>query len=248
MVVLRDKVAVITGASSGIGRAAAIAFARKGCKVVLAARRIKKLKELKEEIVSFNKNCWYLQTDVSREKDVIRLFNEAERVFGRIDILVNNAGRGLEAEVSDISCDEWLSVINSNLTSVFLCTREAVRRMKEKEIKGHIITVSSTSGLFGVSSYSAYCAAKHGVTGFARAVRREVRKHNIKVSTIHPANVDTLFFTTLTTTPPRREMLTAQDIAEHLVAIAARSPLEIFALRMVLVWKRIYYFTRYFFS
>ena len=248
MIDLKDAVVVITGASSGIGRAAAVAFARRGCKVVLAARRVKKLKELKEEIAALGRNCWYLQTDVSREKDVIRLFNEAERVYGRVDILINNAGRGLEAEVSDTTGDEWLSVINSNLTGVFLCTREAVKRMKGKAIKGHIITVSSTSGLFGVSAYSAYCAAKHGVTGFTRAVRRELRKHNIRVSTIHPANVDTSFFTTLKTTPPRREMLTAQDIAEHLVAIASRSSLAILAVRLLLVWKRVYYFTRYFFS
>ena len=245
MVSLRDKVVVITGASSGIGEAAAIAFARKGSKVVIAARTIERLSELKERIVSCNEQCVCVRTDVTCEKDVINLFDETERFFGRIDILINNAGRGLEAAVCDISCDEWLSVINTNLTSVFLCTREAVRRMKGKKIKGHVITVSSTSGLFGVPDYAAYCAAKHGVTGFARSVRWELRKDKIKVSTIHPANVATPFFTTLKTTPRRREMLTAQDIADHLVAIASRSLLKVLAVRLILIWKRIYYFTKY---
>jgi 2-deoxy-D-gluconate 3-dehydrogenase len=245
---LKDKVAVITGASSGIGRAAAVAFVRKGCKVVLAARRVKKLKELKEEIAAFSKNCWYLQADVSREKDVRRLFDEAERFFGRIDIVINCAGRGCEVEVPDISHDEWHSVINTNLTSVFLCTREAARRMIAKGIAGHIITVCSVLGRFGLRGHAGYCASKHGVTGFNKATRWEFRKHRIKVSTIYPANVDTELFNALKTAPRRRELLAAEDIADYLVAIASRSPFKILAHRLILIWKRIYYFTRYFFS
>ena len=248
MVDLKDKVVVITGASSGIGRAAAIAFARKGCKVVLAARRIKKLKELKEEIVPFNRNCWYLQTDVSREKDVRRLFDEAARAFGRIDIVINCAGRGCEVEVPDISHDEWLSVINTNLTSVFLCTREAARRMIAKGIEGHIITVCSVLGRFGLRGHAGYCASKHGVTGFNKAARWEFRKHRIKVSTIYPANVDTELFHALKTVPRRRELLAAEDVARYLVAIASRSFLKLLALRLILICKRVYYFTRYFIS
>jgi 3-oxoacyl-[acyl-carrier protein] reductase len=245
---LKDKVAVITGASSGIGRAAAIAFASTGCKVVLAARRVKKLKELKEEITAFSKNCWYLQADVSQEKDVIRLFNEAERVYGGIDIVVNCAGRGCEVEVPDISHDEWHSVINTNLTSVFLCTREAARRMLAKRIAGHIITVCSVLGRFGLRGHAAYCASKHGVTGFNKAARWEFRKHRIKVSTIYPANVDTELFNALKTVPRRRELLAAEDVADYLVALASRSFLRILAHRMILVGKSVYYFTRYFFS
>lgn len=245
MVTLKNKVVIITGASSGIGKSTAIEFAKKGAKVVLVARRIEKLKELKEHISSFNENCVYVQSDVTREEEVINLFDETERIFGRVDILINNAGRGLESEVCDISYDEWLSVIHTNLTSVFLCTRDAVRRMIRKKIKGHIITVSSTSGLIGVPTYAAYCASKHGVAGFKKAIKWELRKHAIKVSTIYPANVDTEFFTRFETIPHRREMLTARDIADHLVAIASRSLPKIIAVRAILVFKRIYYFTKY---
>lgn len=248
MAVLKDKVVVITGASSGIGKAAAIAFARKGSKVVLAARRSEKLKELCDTIASFNKNCSYVQTDVTREQDVLKLFDEAERIFGRIDIIISNAGRGCEVALCNITHDEWLSVINTNLTSVFLCTREAARRMIAKGIQGHIITVCSILGRFGLSGHAGYCASKHGVTGFMKSVRWELRKHRVKVSTIYPANVDTELFDVMKTLPHRREMLAAEDIADYLVAIASRSPLKILALRMVLVWKRVYYFTRYFFS
>ena len=245
MIDLRDKVVVITGASSGIGKAAAIAFAQTGAHLVLVARRHEKLKELESYIASFKPQCISVKTDITREEEVKNLFDEVERIFGGIDILINNAGKGLEAELCDISYDEWLSVLNTNLTSVFLCTREAVKRMIHKGIQGHIITVSSTSGLFGVPTYAAYCASKHGVTGFKRSIRRELRKHKIKVSTIHPANVDTEFFTTLKTTPKRRDMLTAWDIADHLVAIASRSTLKIIAIRLLLIFKRIYYVIQY---
>jgi len=248
MVDLKDKVVVITGASSGIGKATAIAFARKGCKVVLAARRVEKLKKLKAEISPFNKNCWYVQTDVARERDVRRLFDEAERIYGRIDMVINSAGKGCEVAVCDLSYDAWLSVMSTNLTSVFLCTREAARRMIAKGIAGHIITVCSVLGRFGLRGHAAYCASKHGVTGFNKATRWEFRKHRIKVSTIYPANVDTELFDALKTVPRRRELLAADDVAEYLIAIALRSPFKILALRLVLVGKRIYYFTRYFFS
>jgi NAD(P)-dependent dehydrogenase (short-subunit alcohol dehydrogenase family) len=248
MVVLKDKVVVITGASSGIGRAAAIALAREGCKVVLAARRVERLKKLKAEISPFNKNCWYVQTDVTREKEVRRLFDEAERIYGRIDMVINNAGKGCEVAVCDITYDEWLSVINTNLTSVFLCTREAARRMIAKGIEGHIITVCSILGRFGLRGHAGYCASKHGVNGFQKATWWELRKNRIKVSTIYPMNVDTELFDALKTLPRRREMLTAEDIADYLVAIASRSPFKILAHHLILIWKRIYYFTRHFMS
>lgn len=241
MAALRNRVVVITGASSGIGKAAAVEFAKKGASVVLAARRVEKLKELKEFICSFNENCIYVKTDVTKEQEVIELFNEAEKKFGRIDILVNNAGRGLKAEVCDISCDDWLSVIHTNLTGVFLCTREAVKRMKRKKVKGHILTVSSIAGLFGAPAYTAYCASKHGATGFMKSLKWEVRKYGIKVSTIYPARVDTEFFDVYEKRPHRRQMLPAEDVANYLVAIASRTPIKIIAVGILNIFKRIYY-------
>ena len=245
MVDLQDKVVVITGASSGIGKATALAYAQKGARVVLAARRIDKLKELEDTISSFSQPCVSIQTDVTREEEVRNLFDTTERMFGRIDILISNAGRGCEVGLCDLSYDEWLSVINTNLTSVFLCAREAAKRMIASGIRGHIITVCSILGLFGLPGHAGYCASKHGVTGFNKSIWWELRKQGVKVSTIYPANVDTEIFDTLKTMPHRREMLAAEDIADYLVAIATRSLLKILAVRLTLIGKRIYYFTKY---
>ncbi|RKY07648.1 MAG: oxidoreductase, partial [Planctomycetota bacterium] len=103
MVDLTEKVVLVTGASSGIGKAAAVEFARKGASVVLAARRVEKLAELGDHILTFNENCIYVRTDVTSEEDVANLFDRAEEKFGRIDILINNAGRGLKSGLIDIT-------------------------------------------------------------------------------------------------------------------------------------------------
>jgi len=244
MASLKNKVVVITGASSGIGKAAAVKFAREGAIVVLAARRIGKLEEVKEFICSFNENCMCIETDVTKEEEVTELFNQTENRFERVDILVNNAGRGLKSEVCDISYDDWLSVIHTNLTGIFLCTREAVKRMRERKIKGHIITVSSIAGLFGGPTYAAYCASKHGATGFMRSLKWEVRKYGIKVSTIYPARVDTEFFDIYEKRPDRRQMLSAEDVGSYLAAVASRSWGRITGVRILNIFKRICYLFR----
>jgi len=245
MLTLCNKVVVITGASSGIGKAAAIEFARSGAAVVLAARRIDKLEELKKFICSFNDKCIYVKTDVSRQEEVINLFQETNDKLGAVDILVNNAGRGLKARICDTNSEDWQSVVNTNLTSVFLCTKEAVKQMKDKRIKGHIITVCSIAGLFGGPTYAAYCASKHGVSGFVKSLKWEVRKDGIKVSTIYPARVDTEFFDIYKKRPHKSQMLSAKDIAHYIVAIASRSPAKIAGVRIVNLFKRIYSLIKY---
>ncbi len=239
MVNLTEKIVLVTGASSGIGKATAVEFARKGASVVLAARRLEKLAELHDHILTFNENCIYVRTDVTSEADVVNLFDRAWEKFGRVDILINNAGRGLKSELTDMAAEDWQAVIETNLTSVFLCTREAARRMKEKHIAGHIITVCSIAGLFGAATYSAYCASKHGVAGFLKAVKGELKKHNIKLSAIYPARVDTEFFDIYQKPPDKRQMLDATDIARYLVAIATRHPLTICRIRIANFFKRV---------
>ncbi len=239
MVNLTEKVVLVTGASSGIGKATAVEFARKGASVVLAARRVEKLAELHDHILTFNENCIYVRTDVTSETDVVNLFDRAWEKFGRVDILINNAGRGLKSELIDMTTEDWQAVIETNLTSVFLCTRQAARRMKEKHIPGHIITVCSIAGLFGAPNYSAYCASKHGVAGFLKAAKWELRRHKIKLSTIYPGRVDTEFFDSYQKPPGKRQMLDAADIARYLVAIATRRPCTIAAVRCKIFAKRI---------
>lgn len=244
MTSLKDKVVVITGASSGIGRAAALEFIRKGARVVLAARRLDKLEALCRELNPSGDRCLAVQTDVTLETDVEQLFHAAEEHFDQVDILVNNAGRGLKSPLIDTDMDEWLSVIHANLTSVYLCTRMAARSMIRGSVRGHIITVASIAGLFSVPGYAAYCASKRGVAGFQRAAKWELHKLGIKTSTIYPFRVDTEFFDIYPGRPSRRQMLSARDIARYITAIASRSWLLRAYVRLVLVLKRIYYLVR----
>lgn len=239
MTSIENKVVVITGASSGIGRAAAHEFVRKGARVVLAARRMDALQALCRELDTAGNCCLAVRTDVTKEADVERLFHMAEEHFGQVDVLVNNAGRGLKSALIDTDLEQWLDVIQTNLTGVYICTRLAARSMAKGGIRGHIITVGSVAGLYSLPGYAAYSASKHGVTGFQRSVRWELRKLGIRTSTIFPFRVDTEFFDTYPARPSRRQMLPAREIAGYIVALATRSPLRIVTTRLMLVLKRI---------
>jgi 3-oxoacyl-[acyl-carrier protein] reductase len=236
---LKDKVVVITGASSGIGYAAALKFAEKGSSIVLAARRAEKLQELQNKIVQSNPNCIFVPTDLTQPEQVQNLFDRTLQQFKKIDILINNAGRGLRSELSNITPEDFKSVIDTNLTSVFLCTKQAVKIMTEQNIKGHIITVCSIASLFGAPTYSAYCASKHAVNGFVKSLRWELRKHHIKISAIYPARVDTEFFNSYKKRPSKKQLLNPNDIAELLLAVAQRAPLKAAVIRARNFVKRI---------
>jgi uncharacterized protein len=234
---LTNKTIMITGASSGIGESLALKLAKEDCNIILAARRIKKLKEIKNQIKS--SRVLIVKADISDEKQVKNLFKKSIKKFGKIDILINNAGRGLHSEVQDISKNDWNSVIDTNLTGVFLCTKEAVNDMLKNNTQGHIIAVCSIAGLYGAPKYSAYCASKHGVTGFQRSIWLELRKKGIKVSTIYPARVDTEFFKVYKNKPSKNQMLNSEDIAEYIITIAKRSKLGRLGKRIKLTYKRI---------
>jgi short-subunit dehydrogenase len=239
MICLKDKVVVITGASSGIGHAAALRFAEKGSSLVLAARRAEKLQELQNQIVQTNSNCIFVPTDLTEPEQVRNLFEKAVERFGKVDILINNAGRGLKSELVNITPEDFKSVIDTNLTSVFLCTKQAVKIMAEKNIKGHIITVCSIAGLFGAPKYSAYCSSKHAVNGLLKSLKWELRKQHIKISAIYPARVDTEFFNSYQKRPSKRQLLHPNDIAELLLALAQRAPLKPAVVRAKNFTKRI---------
>ena len=245
MVCLKDKIVVVTGASSGIGKAVAELFARKGAKVVLAARRVEKLKIIRDDIKKFNKNCIYVKTDVTIEKEVKKLISETEKEFGRIDILVNNAGVGLKSGFLKIDYDWWRSVIDTNLNSVFLCSKEVSKSMIKKKVKGHIITVSSLAAKINIPGYSGYCCSKHAVTSFMNTIKWELIKNRIKVSTIHPYKVNTEFFNYYKKQPGRSQMLSPYDLGDFVVALATRNPVKIIGVVILNFFKRIYYAIRY---
>lgn len=246
MTLLKNKVLVITGASSGIGAATALAFAREGSSVVLAARRLERLRGLQEKIRAFGGNCFVVRTDVSRQKDVQRLFAFSEKHFGRVDILVNNAGVGKNARLLAVSFEDWKKTLETNLSGVFYCTQEAVKQMVAKNVQGHIITVSSVLGLIALPERSVYCASKHGVTGFQRSLRWELRKHGIRVSLVHPAGVDTEIVQTLGVHRKKWSLLRSEDVAETIVALATQDPLRIARARLLNFLRRIYSFVKYY--
>jgi len=245
MISLKDKIVLITGASSGIGAACARKFAAKGAKVCLAARREEKLRDLCGELTESGSECHYLPADITDETQVRALFDSVTERFGVPQILVNNAGRGLHSELCSISLKEWESVMKTNVNGVFLCTREAVRRMIEKTVRGHIITVSSIAGLFGAPGFSAYCASKHAVNGFYKSIKWELKKQKIKLSAIYPARVNTEFFDIYKKRPGRNQMLSPDDIADFIIAISSRSFFMKLYVIILNVLKRMFYFLKF---
>ena len=207
--------------------------------MVFVARRKEKLQEIFDLIQDFNRDCFAFPADISKEEEVNALFREILCKYGRIDILINNAGRGLKAGLCDTSYADWIDIMNANLNGVFLCTRAAVKNMREQESKGHIITVSSIVGRFGAPQHAAYSASKHGVTGFTKSLWWELLRCGIKVSTIHPARVDTDFFTSYPKKPSRNQMVQPEDIAHLLVALSKGSFFEIGWVRLRNTYKRI---------
>jgi NAD(P)-dependent dehydrogenase (short-subunit alcohol dehydrogenase family) len=245
MTSFRGKTVLVTGASSGLGRATALQFAREGARLIIAARREKELSDVRREIEALGGECLAVPTDVTVEEQVIHLFAAGEVAFGPVHIVVNNAGRGLRARLHEIEYDDWQSVLHSNLTSVYLCTRIAAKAMVEAGTRGHIITVGSIAGLIAIPGFSAYNAAKHGVTGFHRAVKWELRRVGIKASIIYPWRIDTAFYDRYPKRPGRGQMLAARDVARYLTAVASRSFWRRLAVRLQLLALRLYYPLRY---
>lgn len=182
--------AVVTGASSGIGEACALAFAAKGARVVLAARRTDRLSALVGRIESAGGDALAVATDVTDEAAVNSLFAQAIERFGTVDVLVNNAGVADSTPVDEMSLETWHRVIETNLTSAFLCSRAAFRAMRGKG-RGRIINVGSISARVPRENSPAYAASKFGLDGLTRSLAIDGRKHNIAASIFHPGIVAT---------------------------------------------------------
>jgi len=217
---LKDKVAIVTGASSGIGREIALTFAREGAKVVLAARREAKLKEVVREVLSHGGESLVVPTDVSREAQVRAMVGEALREFGHVDILVNDAGMGHWGPVVDFKTNDWEEVFDVNVKGTFLCCREVLPAMVEQK-GGRIINISSDAGKIPFAECSAYCAAKAAVIAFSRCLALEMLPHNISVHVICPGYVDTPWYDNDPTAPDRSRMLKAEDIAQLALYLAS---------------------------
>ncbi|MBI4588438.1 MAG: SDR family oxidoreductase [Candidatus Rokubacteria bacterium] len=190
MGLLSGKVAVITGASKGIGRLMSQHFAREGAKVVCAARSAELVEETAALITADGGQGIAVVCDASREDDVRRLMEAAVGAFGRIDCLVNNAGdSGPTKPVQEYTTEDWFYTINSCLTTSYLCIRFAVPAMI-KAGRGAIVNISSAAGRRGIPFRIGYCAAKAGQVGMTFGMALELGRHNITVNAIAPAAVE----------------------------------------------------------
>ena len=192
---LRGTTAVITGATSGIGRETALEFVRAGARVVIAGRREARLEELTTEIASMGGQSLAVSTDVADQAQVERLINQAVKQFGRIDVLVNNAGVGAAARFDEMALDDFRRVMDVNFWGAVYACKAVVSQMRKQAGGGVIINVSSILGKRGMPFETAYCASKFALAGFSEALRTEVMADGIDVSTIFPGAVETEIFT-----------------------------------------------------
>ena len=185
------KVAVVTGASKGIGWAIARALLDGGCRVAIAARNANEL-DRAARALNAGAAVHAVAADVRNPADAARLMDEAATRFGGLDILVNNAGVGRFANVADMSVDEWRQVIDTNLSAVFYCCHAAIPHLRRRGA-GWIVNISSLAGKNAFAGGAAYCASKSGLNAFSEALMQEVRDDNIRVSYIMPGSVSTGF-------------------------------------------------------
>lgn len=186
-----NKVVVITGSSRGLGRSMAIAFAREGAKVVINfLENHEKAHELLEYIKSFNNECILVCADVTKERDVKRLYETTISRFGKVDVLINNVGINSDNYLAFMQLEQWNNVINTNLNSVYLCSRffsmEMIRRKS-----GKIINVASLKGQLGSEGQCNYSASKAGVIAFTKSLAKELGDFNISVNAVCPGFIIT---------------------------------------------------------
>lgn len=189
---MHNKVALITGASSGIGRATGKAFAAQGARVVLAARREAELTELVAEIESQGGTATFITTDVSVAKDVERMVAHAIEKYGRLDFAVNNAGiEGKFAGIVDMLEEDWNEVLAINLKGPFLCMQHEAKAMLAGCNGGAIVNVGSVNSFLGFPGGSAYAASKHALIGLTSSVSAELAPQGIRVNLVCPGFIDT---------------------------------------------------------
>jgi NAD(P)-dependent dehydrogenase (short-subunit alcohol dehydrogenase family) len=228
---MNRQVVLITGGLTGIGRAAAVAFARQGAKVVVAGRRDEAGAALAEELRAFGSEAAFIKADVRREDEVRALVDETVSRFGRLDVAVNNAGtEGQVGPITDQTAESYAATFDTNVLGVILSMKHEVRVMRGQG-GGSIINVSSTYGHQGAAGASIYVASKHAVEGLTKSVALETSGSGIRVNAVAPGPTDTGMLTRFTRTPENKAALVttvplgrlglSEELADAIVFIAS---------------------------
>jgi 3-oxoacyl-[acyl-carrier protein] reductase len=215
---LKNKVALVTGASKGIGKAIALALVAEGAQVGLIARSEPDLQKLASEIQAIGGKAAYAMADISDRASVETAVSTITNELGPIDILINNAGTGKFGKFLELDPEDWERQIKVNLFGVYYTTRAVLPQMIER-LSGDIINISSTAGKNGSASTSAYSASKFGVFGLSESLMQEVRKQNIRVTALAPSTIvtDLAYSANLITGDPEKVMH-PEDFAELVIA------------------------------
>jgi len=217
---LKDKIAIITGAGKGIGRATAIDFANQGSNVVLVGRTGPELFALSKQLEDFKVKTLVVVADISCETDVKKIFDSTVSAFGRVDIIVANAGIHLRKAVTDTTIEEWDRMMKINLNGTFLCCREAAKIMMKQDY-GKIIIISSESGKKGSASQGAYCTTKFGQLGLMEVLQDELKDYNINVNAVLPSATDTPLLRASYPEINHSLLLRAEQIAKVITFVAS---------------------------
>ena len=189
----KDKVVLITGASSGIGRASAIKFAKKGAIIILVARRKEKLDQVDKDLKKFNVSTLVCECDVSDKSQVKKMSKIVLEKYESVDILVNNAGFAIYGSVSNLTTEEIESQMATNYFGMIYCIKNFLPSMIKKK-SGHIVNVASVAGSFGLPGIASYCASKFAMLGFSEGLKHELKGTGIGVTVVSPIMVRTNFF------------------------------------------------------
>ena len=238
----KDKTIVITGASSGIGAASALEFAKRGASIALVARTRKKLEEMQSSLAKFNTKTIICECDVSQNSQVQKMATDVLDKFGTIDVLVNNAGFAIYGKVSDLTVEQIESQMATNYFGMVYCTKQFLPKMLEKN-SGHIVNVASVAASFGLPGIASYCASKFAMLGFSEGLRHELHGTRVGVTVVSPIMVRTNFFDDRSfETMPKYSptSLSAQTVAKAVVSAATSSRLEIIVPSVVrgAVWAK----------
>ena len=220
---LDGKIAIVTGAGTGIGKGIARAYAREGASLVVASRNRQNLEGTAEELRPRGATVLVVPTDVADEAQVVALFERTIEEFGRLDILVNNSGAFDGGPLEELTLEAWQRVIDVNLTGAFLCSREAMKIMKRQR-GGRIINIGSISAQMPRTDNAPYNTTKHGLVGLTKSTALEGRAFGIAASCLHPGNTATESRSASDAPADQEPMMTTDDLAMTAVTMAALPP------------------------